>query len=59
MTIRALAGETIARNADSAFDTEKWKEAHFLHKLEEGSGNHDMTMNWFVTSDHQIAFVDF
>jgi hypothetical protein len=48
MTVRALAGETSSRNADTAFDTERWKEAHFLHKLHESSGNFDLVMSWFV-----------
>lgn len=48
MTVRALAGETSSRNADTAFDTDKWKESHFLHKLHESSGNFDLVMNWFV-----------
>ncbi|PVF96145.1 hypothetical protein CPB86DRAFT_523058 [Serendipita vermifera] len=47
MTIRAFAGETQCRNADTAFDTDKWKEAHFLHKLHEASGNFDIVMNWY------------
>lgn len=46
MTIRAFAGETQSRNADTAFDTDKWKEAHFLHKLHESSGNFNLVMNW-------------
>lgn len=50
MTIRALAGDTHARNADTAFDTDKWKEAHFLHKLHESSGNLPLVMNWYVKS---------
>jgi hypothetical protein len=49
MTIRALAGDAHSRGADTAFDTDKWKEAHFLHKLHEGSGNFDLVMNWSVT----------
>ncbi|KAG8808819.1 hypothetical protein FRC17_003761, partial [Serendipita sp. 399] len=47
MTIRALAGETDGRTVDTAFDTEKWKEAHFLHKLHESSGNFHVVMNWY------------
>ena len=46
MTIRVLAGETIGRNADTAFDTSTWKEANYLQKLQECSGNLDLTMNW-------------
>lgn len=46
MTTRALAGEAHSRSADTAFDTDKWKEAHFLHKLHESSGNFDLVMNW-------------
>jgi hypothetical protein len=46
MTIRGFAGETLCRNADTAFDTDKWKEAHFLHKVHEASGNFDIVMNW-------------
>ena len=49
MTVRALAGETSSRNADTAFDTEKWKEVHFLHKLHESSGNFNLVMNWSVS----------
>ncbi len=48
MTIRALAGETIGRNADTAFDTVSWREANYLQKLQECSGNLNLTMNWFV-----------
>lgn len=48
MTIRALAGETIGRNADTAFDTLSWREANYLQKLQESSGNLELTMNWFV-----------
>ncbi|KAG9055946.1 hypothetical protein FS842_000718 [Serendipita sp. 407] len=47
MTIRALAGETDGRTVDNAFDTEKWKEAHFLHKLHDSSGNFNVVMNWY------------
>lgn len=47
MTARALAGEAHSRSADTAFDTDKWKEAHFLHKLHESSGNFDLVMNWY------------
>jgi hypothetical protein len=43
MTIRALAGETIGRNADTAFDTGSWREANYLQKLQECSGNLDLT----------------
>lgn len=55
MTIRALAGGTQSRSADTAFDTEKWKEAHFLHKLHEGSGNINLVMNWSVA---QVSHLD-
>ena len=48
MTIRALAGETVGRNADTAFDTGSWREANYLQKLQECSGNLNLTMNWFV-----------
>lgn len=47
MTIRALAGETNTWSADTAFDTDKWKEAHFLHKVHESSGNFELVMNWY------------
>jgi len=53
MTIRALAGETIGRNADTAFDTNLWKEANYLQKLQECSGNLDLTMNWYVKWPHK------
>lgn len=56
MTIRAMAGETSYRNADTAFDTDSWKEAHFLHKLHEESGNFDVVMNWFVSCLDTYAF---
>ena len=52
MTIRALAGETIGRNADTAFDTGSWREANYLQKLQECSGNLDLTMNWYVLWIH-------
>lgn len=52
MTIRALAGETIGRNADTAFDTGSWREANYLQKLQECSGNPQLTMNWCVLWTH-------
>jgi len=52
MTTRALAGDAHSRSADTAFDTGKWKEAHFLHKLHESSGNFDLVMNWSVIRSH-------
>jgi hypothetical protein len=48
MTIRALAGENVGHNADTAFDTGSWRESTYLQKLQECSGNLHLTMNWCV-----------
>ncbi len=44
--IRALGGYTIAQSADTAFDTETFKESEYLAQLE-ALGHIKVAMNWY------------
>ncbi|KAI0793300.1 histidine kinase [Abortiporus biennis] len=45
--IRALAGNTFATSAETAFDTETFNEVEFLQAVQEKAGNIAVTMNWY------------
>ncbi|OSD05781.1 histidine kinase [Trametes coccinea BRFM310] len=45
--VRALGGYTIAQSADTAFDTETFKESEYLAQLE-SLGTIKVAMNWYV-----------
>lgn len=46
--VRALGGYTDCSTADTAFDTDDYKEADYLKKVETTGSNVDLIMNWFV-----------
>ena len=45
--IRAFAGQTVARSADTAFDTEDYNEKEYVARIETQSGNKELVMNWW------------
>ncbi|KAJ7151534.1 hypothetical protein C8R46DRAFT_1166444 [Mycena filopes] len=51
--VRALGGFTISDSADTAFDTETFKESDYQRHIHDTSGNIPLALNWYTFS--QIA----
>ncbi len=51
--IRAIGGYTIAQSADTAFDTETFKESEYLAQVE-ALGTIKVAMNWYVCFEHLL-----
>ncbi|KAJ3761553.1 dual-domain HisK/Mak2 protein kinase [Lentinula raphanica] len=56
--IRALGGYTLATSAETAFDTETFKEREYLEKVKAHSGNEELVLNWYVVGYYCLGFVE-
>ncbi|KAJ3724256.1 hypothetical protein DFJ43DRAFT_1157787 [Lentinula guzmanii] len=60
--IRALGGYTLATSAETAFDTETFKERDYLEKVKADSGNEELVLNWYnafkVVGLYCLGFVE-
>ncbi|KIK70394.1 hypothetical protein GYMLUDRAFT_89430 [Collybiopsis luxurians FD-317 M1] len=60
--IRALGGHTIASSAETAFDTDTFKESEYLTQAIANSGNSDLVLNWYnafkVVGLYCLGFVE-
>ncbi|KAF9072703.1 dual-domain HisK/Mak2 protein kinase [Rhodocollybia butyracea] len=60
--IRAIGGFTVATSAETAFDTETFKERDYLQQVKAQSGNIDLVLNWYnafkVVGFYCLGFVE-
>ncbi|KAJ6626914.1 dual-domain HisK/Mak2 protein kinase [Mycena sp. CBHHK59/15] len=55
--IRALGGYTIADSAETAFDTETFKESDYKLQIHTTSGNLPLALNWYIVGLFCLGFL--
>ncbi|OSX67898.1 hypothetical protein POSPLADRAFT_1043081 [Postia placenta MAD-698-R-SB12] len=53
--VRAIGGYTYADSAETVFDTDTFKEAEYLARASESSGNPEVTITWWVYDSYKVV----